>query len=151
MCKQALWVFFALLLRLNRVRGKILHRSRRHLEMFYLHASRSYEDEDAFEEEAYDEDISCRNAMMPPPPYHGQRQLNPQLHQHPQQHPLNGNHRKDRIENGEIVRETDFGESGSNRFPGNSGQPHSGNLIEKDEFNKIIPESKKGPQVGKSL
>jgi hypothetical protein len=90
--------------------------------------------------------------VMPPPPYHhGQRQ---QQQQQQQQQHHNGNHRKDRMENGEIIRESEFGEGhGSGRFPGPSGQHphHSGPLIEKDEFNKIIPESKKAPQVGHRL
>ena len=113
-----------------------------------------YDDEDIFDEEEFDEEQSpsgtAMTAMtvMPPPPYHhGQRQ---QQQQQPQQQ-LNGNHRKDRIENGEIIRESEFGEAhGSGRFPGNAVPLplNSGPLIEKDEFNKIIPESKKAPQVG---
>jgi hypothetical protein len=65
-------------------------------------------------------------------------------------HPSNGKHRKDPAENGEIVRDADYGGvPGSSRFHGNPVAPphHSGQLIEKDEFNKIIPESKKAPQV----
>ena len=62
--------------------------------------------------------------------------------------------RKEPAENGEIVRESDFGDDrilGSTRFPGAPGTLHVPVPIEKDEFNKIIPESKKGPQVRQSF
>ncbi len=92
------------------------------------------------------DDLARRTAItaMQPPPYQ---------HSHRPQ-PQNGSHRKDRIENGEIIRETDFRDAhGHARFPVTTGQHplphHSGPLVEKDEFNKIIPESKKAPQVGK--
>jgi hypothetical protein len=60
--------------------------------------------------------------------------------------------RKEPVENGEIVRESDFGDDRvlvSTRFPGSPGSLSV--PVEKDEFNKIIPESKKGPQVRQNL
>jgi hypothetical protein len=48
----------------------------------------------------------------------------------------------------------DYSAERTNRFPGTSA-PHlpigAGQTVEKDEFNKIIPECKKGPQVRHEL
>ena len=58
--------------------------------------------------------------------------------------------RKELTENREIIRELDYSAERATRFPGISA-PHlpvgAGQTVEKDDFNKIIPESKKGPQV----
>ena len=104
-------------------------------------STRSYEDEE--------EEESRTPSGIALPPY-------PRSQKHLTIIPLQNTSllRKEVRENGEIARELDYSMDRTTRFPGTSA-PHlpvgAGQIVEKDEFNKIIPESKKGPQVRQQI
>ena len=104
-------------------------------------STRSYEDEE--------EEESRTPSGIALPPY-------PRSQKHLTIIPLQNTSllRKEVRENGEIARELEYSMDRTTRFPGTSA-PHlpvgAGQIVEKDEFNKIIPESKKGPQVRQQI